>query len=471
MRHSVLFYLNGKRHEISGSAVFTPLSSFLRENQRLCGTKVVCAEGACGACTVLIGAPAATASLRYKAMNSCLLALHQTHGCHVVTVEGVRRGDSLSPVQQALIAGHGAQCGFCTPGMVMTLTGVCEGRPEDSPAGSLSDALCGNLCRCTGYLPILESAARIDRAAYSPLRDLYPEAQMAAALFAARQEPTEIVAEGRRLLIPLTYEEAARQKQAFPEAVFVAGATELGVQWKKTGASPRVLISLAAIMASATVRLDGDSLVIDAGASWTQVEAETRARFPALAGLLRRFAGPQIKSAGTVGGQIAQNSPVGDFLPLLHVLNTRLTLVGPEGRREIGMGDLGTLGPEELIACVTLPLPSTDQRLRLEKVSRRAGFDRSIVSAALLLTLRSGTIAEAKLAYGGVRPRVCRLPRTEAFLAGKPLTEATLRAAGEILLSEIDPVDDARGSREYRTLLAANLLLRALDQELDEESA
>ena len=197
MRHSLLFYLNGKRHEISGTPAFMSLSHFLREEQRLCGTKVVCAEGACGACTVLVGTPALS-RLSYRALNSCLLSVHQVQGCHVVTVEGVSRSPALSAVQQALVAGHGAQCGFCTPGMVMALTGVCE----DGQTEGLPDALCGNLCRCTGYLPILESAALLDRAAYLPLNTLYPGAEMAAELYAARQEPLDINADGRRLLAP-----------------------------------------------------------------------------------------------------------------------------------------------------------------------------------------------------------------------------------------------------------------------------
>lgn len=465
MRHSILFYLNGKRHDISGTPAFMSLSHFLREEQRLCGTKVVCAEGACGACTVLVGTPTSSGlsyrTLSYRALNSCLLSVHQIHGCHVVTVEGVSRSPALSAVQQALITGHGAQCGFCTPGMVMTLTGVCE----DGQTEGLPDALCGNLCRCTGYLPILESAALIDRAAYFPLRALYPSAELAAELYTARQEPLDIDADGRRLLVPLTYEAAAQAKRDTPEGVFVAGATELGVQWKKDGDSPHTLISLAALMASATVRVEGRALVLDAGATWAQVEAAARTDFPALARLLERFAGPQIKNAGTVGGQIAQNSPIGDALPLLHVLEARLELVGPGTRREIGMDALDSRTLDELIRRVRLPLPMDTQRLHLEKVTRRAGFDRSVVSAALRLTLNDNTITEAKLAYGGVGPRVCRLPRTEAFLAGQPLTEAVLRQAGEVLKTEIAPVDDARGSREYRALLAANLLLRALDFE------
>ena len=218
-------------------------------------------------------------------------------------------------------------------------------------------------------------------------------------------------------------------------------------------------------MAMATVHVEGSELVLDAGATWAQVEAAARADFPALARLLERFAGPQIKNAGTVGGQIAQNSPIGDALPLLHVLEARLELVGPGTRREIGMDALESRAPDELTRRVRLPLPMATERLHLEKVTRRAGFDRSVVSAALRLTLSGDTITEAKLAFGGVAPRVRRLPRTEAFLAGQPLTEAVLRQAGEVLKTEIAPADDARGSRDYKTLLAANLLLRALDVE------
>ena len=250
--------------------------------------------------------------------------------------------------------------------------------------------------------------------------------------------------------------------------MITGGATELGVQWAKQSDQPRSILSLSWV--TAQVCWEHDTLVIDATATWTQVEEAARECFPALAGLLKRFAGPQIKNAGTVGGQVVQASPIGDALPLLSVLAARVEVVNADGRREIPIGDF--LGPDgspltsdELVSRVTLPLPSPEWHLRLEKVSRRQGFDRSVVSAALLVQCAGGAIQDAKLAYGGLGPRIQRLPQTEAFLCGKPLSEQTLCLAGDVLRDEILPPDDSRGGSEYRSLLAANLLLRLLDEE------
>jgi xanthine dehydrogenase small subunit len=468
MNKAALFYINGKRHTRSDAALFQPLATFLRDDLRLTGTKVVCAEGACGACTVLVGRPEGD-GLTYQPLNSCLLSLYQMSGCHVVTVEGVARGSDVNPVQAALIAGHGAQCGFCTPGMVMTLTGACE---ADREPEELADVLTGNLCRCTGYLPILESARRIDREAYRSLAQLYPDTAMAEELRQYRQVPVEIETGTERVCLPTTLAEAVRWKQSHPSAVVVAGGTELGVQWAMIGEPATDVLCLAFLMSQAQVCCEQDCLVIDACACWTQVEKAARQDFPELARLLGRFAGPQIKNVGTVGGQIVQASPIGDALPMLSVLGARVQIMSVEGRREVSVdafleaGD-AVLAPGELVSRVTVPLPRPGQRLRLEKVSRRQAFDRSVVSAALLLTYPGETIQEARLAFGGLGPRVRRVPRTEAFLVGKPLTESTLRQAGDVLRDEITPPNDARGGAEYRSLLAANLLLCLLDERED----
>lgn len=466
MSHSLLFYVNGKRFLRDDATVFQPLTSFLREEQRLTGTKVVCAEGACGACTVLVGRPE-THGMRYRPLNACLLPLYQIAGCHVVTVEGLSNAPALSAVQEALVAHHGTQCGFCTPGMVMALTAHAEaGLPDDA----LEDSLCGNLCRCTGYLPILEAARGIDRASYRPLDELYPPGDLAAELAAWRAQPTDIEAAGRRLFIPTSLEEACRAKGERPEAVVVAGGTELGVQWNKQGSSPDDVICLSFITAQSAVACGSGYFVIDAGATWSQVEQAAQNSFPEMADLLRRFGALQVKNAGTVGGHICHGSPIGDALPLLCVLDARIEVVSEKGRREVPVREF--LGPErsaldagELVSRVHLPLPRQNQRLRLEKVSRRQGFDRSVVSAAMLLTCGGGAIQNAKLAFAGIAPHVCRLPRTEAFLIGRPLDEQTLCFAGDVLRAEITPSDDARGGGEYRSLLAANLLLRLLDGE------
>lgn len=456
-RGYIFFYINGQRVQLNGPRVFWRLSEFLRDERRLTGTKIVCAEGACGSCSVLQGRMEA-GTLRYRAVNSCLLSLFQLDGSHVVTVEGLTPGEATSEVQGALIAAHGAQCGYCTPGFVVALTAAQE---QGIAADALPSALSGNLCRCTGYLPMLEAGCAIKPAAYRPLAQIYPPDAMAADFAAHGADNIEIAVDGRRLFAPATLEEAVQIKRTHPEAVLVSGGTELAVPPSEVIDAGRALLSLGRVAALAEVRREADTLVLGAGATWTQVEAIAQTECPELAAYLRRFGAPQIRNVGTVAGSIAHVSPAADSLPPLLVLEADLEVADAQGKRLVPVREYTPRDCQGgLISRVLLPLPRAEQTLRLFKVSRRRGFDRSVVSAAFLLEAVEGRIQSLRIALSGVGPCVMRLARTEAFLKGRRLEEASLCAAGETLRAEIAPVSDGRAGAEYRGLLAENMLLK-----------
>lgn len=456
-RDHILFYINGQRIQLAGPLVFRRLSEFLRDERRLPGTKIVCAEGACGSCSVLKG-EMQDGALRYRAVNSCLQSLFQLDGSHVVTVEGLAQGGTFSAVQDAMIAAHGAQCGYCTPGFVVALTAAQE---QGVTAEDLPESLSDNLCRCTGYLPILEAGRGIKGDAYRPLAQSYPPGVMTADFGAHRNADVEIAAGGRTVFAPATLERAIQVKRAHPEAVIVSGATELAVPPSATLDDGRVLLSLGRIAELSEVRRDGDTLILGAGATWTQVETAARTHCPELAPFLRRFAAPQLRNVGTVAGSIVHGSAIADSLPPLFVLEATLELTGAGSRR---LAPVREFSPSALagglVSRVFVPLPRLGQTLRLFKVSGRRGFDRSVVSAAFLLEAGGGRIQTLRVALSGVGPRVMRLPRTEEFLQGLPLEEDALCAAQEPLRAEIAPVSDGRGSAEYRGLLAENMLLK-----------
>jgi xanthine dehydrogenase small subunit len=499
-RDHLLFYLNGERLLVRGEAVFLTLSEYLRDELRLVGTKVVCAEGDCGACSVLVGRPAAD-RLEYLPIDACITFLHQLDASHVVTVEGLARDGQLHPVQQAMVDGYGSQCGFCTPGIVMALAGHFEARAEacrhaadpSAPPTDARLALTGNLCRCTGYWQILESAAALDGAAVPRLAEHYPEAAMLAELRAAERDAVRIAAPPRQVLVAADLDAACRFRAEHPDCGVVAGATDVAVRRNKGAAEPESVLALGRrIPGFADAAIEGDVLRAGAGATWARLLDLVAERLPDLAQMLERFGAPQIRNAATLGGNLANASPIADSLPFLYVAGAVLELRGPADSRRVpiesfyrGYKQLD-LRPGELIAAVDIPLPGRGDELRLYKMSRRRALDIASFTAAVLVR-RAGaaggvgvgvsaaadagraapgqhsdpdTIASARLAYGGVGPTVLRLPRAEAFLAGRPFTLETFRRAGEIAATETTPWTDVRGSDGYRRRLAENALVK-----------
>jgi xanthine dehydrogenase small subunit len=480
MRDYLLLYVNGQRHEIRGETAFSSLTDFLRNDLRLPGTKVVCAEGDCGACTVLVGR-ATEHGLHYEPVDACIQFLYQLDGKHVVTVEGLAENGCLHPVQQAMIDGHGSQCGFCTPGIVMALAGLFEvqKRPDKE---SLQTALTGNLCRCTGYTPILNAAHAVDGKALSRLAARYQDEAMVRELQEHASEGVTVqggdAAQGKRrtFFAPRRLEEAIDFKARHPDAVIVSGGTELGVLRNKKCQDPPVLLSLGRVPRLARIDLTDGIAAIGANVTWTQVEHFARGNLPEFYKIIIRFGSPQIRNVATLVANVAHGSPIADSLPFLCVMDAEVEMVSRAGTRRVNLNrfykgyKVKDLTADEIITRVLVPLPRADDLLKLYKVSRRNDLDIATFGAGIRVRHEGDYIARAQVAYSGVGPTVVRLPATEAFLQGGRFTEATFREAGRLARDEIQPISDVRGSRDFRLLLAKNILLKFYHDCLEPEA-
>jgi xanthine dehydrogenase small subunit len=461
MRDHLVLFLNGRPHRLRGADAFRPLTDWLRRELALTGTKVICNEGDCGACTVLVGRPGLD-GLAYHTADSCLLAMYQLDGCHVVTVEGLTRDGRPHGLQQAMIDRHASQCGYCTPGFVMALAGACEaGVGGDREAQRI--ALTGNVCRCTGYLPLLDAAADVCAAGAKPVTELYASDEMTAECQALSAGPVRVT-DGRRVFFaPVRREDALAFKSERPEAVVVAGGTELGVWRNKRGDDPPALLSLARVPGLHGFS-HGDPVVIGANATWAELGPFAERYAPALLPIIRRFGSPQVRNLGTLVGNVANGSPIADSLCFLMARGAEVRLASVRGERSVPIDRFYTgyktkdLAPDEIITGVSVPAPVPGERLALYKVSKRLDMDIATFGAGVRLRLAGNAIERAWVAYSGVAPTVLRLRQTEACLAGKPFAEATFAAAGRVARGAVSPISDVRGGRDFRLTLAENVL-------------
>jgi xanthine dehydrogenase small subunit len=485
MRDYLAFYVNGQRHEVRGVTVLESLSDWLRSELRLVGTKVVCAEGDCGACSVLLGrlAPGGR-RFEYRAIDSCIAFLYQLDATHVVTVEGLKRNGALSPVQRAMVDCHGSQCGFCTPGFVVALHGLIEQRQAeqvcDGGAQTLDDeglryGLSGNLCRCTGYAQILEAGRSIDPSRVARIADLYADEPIIAELAALGRDSVIVpAATGEPLaMLPATLDEALALRAQHPASNVVAGATDVGVQKNHGKIDPRSVLWLgrAAGLDDVAVQPTGSRNVLSlgAGTNWRLVEEAAVEHLGEWWEVLSRFGSPQIREMGTLGGNLANASPIADSLPTLYALGSTVVVASTRGERRVpidafylGYKELD-LAEDELIVGVEVPLPESGERLQVEKVSKRRDMDISTVTSALWWRLANDgvTVAAARFAMGGVGPTVVRCRRAEALAIGRPASEETFAAAGRAARDEVSPITDVRGDATYRRQLVENLFLKA----------
>ena len=444
MRDFISLFINGVAYRIGEGAVRSTLSRFLRYDIGLTGTKIVCEEGDCGACTVLVGRRDGGGAMRYRAVNSCIQMMFQLDGTHVVTVEGL---GGRTAVQEAMVECHGAQCGYCTPGFVMALAGMAEEGECDARRG-----LTGNLCRCTGYESIIRAAESVGEQAR--IDALYPDLPVI---------DNEAVRVGN-FFRPVDLESAIRFKAEHPKCVIVQGGTDFGVWSTKRGFKPEAVLSLDGIDGLGDIHLDGRTLAVGGRVSLAQFETAVRDLVPQLGPIMERFGSPQIKNAGTLAGNIANASPIADTLPFLYVTDAQLELAGLGGTRRVGIRAFYKgyktldLAPDEIITRILIPLPEDGDLLRLYKISKRSHLDISSFTAAMLMRRTDGRVDSIRIAYGGVAPVVLRLPQTEEFLAGKTISRETFASAGEIARGEVAPISDVRGSREFRLQLAENVL-------------
>jgi len=464
VRDHILIHINGREHRIEGDAAFETLANYLRQGVGATGTKIVCEEGDCGACTVLTRRAAAD---DYRPVNSCILNLAQLDGSSIVTVEGlsevktVSRGDAetrredhrenvLHPVQAAMVQCHGAQCGYCTPGFVVAMAGMFETCDRVNEK-QVRDGLTGNLCRCTGYEPIIKAALAVDGAPAAKMRERYP----------SLPDANDSVQVGT-FCAPATLDEAIAFKREHSGCTIVQGGTDVGVWVNKRNYAARAMLSLAKIDSLRELREEDGTIVAGANTTLADFETFIADRIPELAGILAIFGSPQIKNAGTLVGNIANGSPIGDTLPYLFVAGAMLEMNAGTRSVPIDRFYLGyrkfDLQPGEIITRVRLSI--VRDTLKLYKVSRRKDLDISAFTAAIRLAMTGDHIDRAGIAYGGVAPTVVRLPRTEAFLAGKTATLDTFEQAGRIARTEIKPISDVRGSADYRLQLAENIMAK-----------
>jgi len=461
---AIRFLLNGEPWAVAGMAPTTTLLDWLRDNALLKGTKEGCAEGDCGACTVALGEPGDDGrTLRWQAANSCLLMLPQVHGKAVLTVEGLAASNAdLSPVQQALIDADASQCGFCTPGFAMTMFAFQQGG-EEAYDGAIHEALAGNLCRCTGYRPLVEATRRV--------------AGQPDAAFAARSggwcrtiaglpaAPTYAAGE-QRFLSPGNLDDLIALRRQHPDASLLAGGTDLGLLVSKERRPLATVISTSGVAELNRLTLDDDHLEIGAAVSYSRALPLIDEAFPALGALIRRLGSRQIRNLGTIGGNCANASPIGDTPPCLIVLEASMIAAGPLGRREIPAEAFfvdyrrTALAADEVLVSVRLPLLRNNQAFHCYKVSKRHDQDISAVIGAYRLTFEGPMVGEARIAYGGMAATPKRAPEAEAALRHKPWTAETAAAAVAALSEDYRPISDFRASAGYRTMVAGNLIRR-----------
>ena len=462
MRNHILIYINGRRQEVHGADVFRSLSDYLRYQRRLVGTKVVCAEGDCGSCTVFVGRLSGGRIL-YRTVTSCIQFMYQLDGAHIITIEGLKHHGRLNPVQEAMVRCQGTQCGFCTPGFVVSLHALLQENRQPSEQ-EVRTALVGNLCRCTGYQPILQAALWAAEQPLPPLESWYTPQEMIDDFATSANESVLAEDDGRTFFKPSTLAEAVQFRSENPHCTIFAGGTDLGVQINKGVRDVTSVLAINALPELQGVVQENKAIVAGAAATIAEFERVAERALPELGNLLHYFGSAQIRSAATVGGNIANASPIGDSMPAMYVLNAEIELAGIAGTRRVNMNDFYTgykttvMRSDELIGRVIIPLPRESEILRLYKVSRRKDLDISAFTAAIWMRMSGSTIAAIRIAYGGVGPNILRLNRTEAFLTGQPLSDKTMIDAGAIAEQEIAPISDVRGSAEYRRQLGRNIL-------------
>jgi xanthine dehydrogenase small subunit len=462
----IRFLLNGDPIEIDCIKPTHTVLQYLREHRRLTGTKEGCAEGDCGACTVVIG-EVRDDYLVLKAVNACIQFMPTLDGKALFTVEYLRQADGkLHPVQQAMVEYHGSQCGFCTPGFIMSLWSVynqhvrSNSRPGDS---ELRTALSGNLCRCTGYRPILDAG--------KAMFDLSP---VSFAETGIRKKLTKLKRD-RALSYrigdagfhaPKTLSELVNLRVALPKATILAGGTDVGLWVNKQFRDLGEIIYVGEVAELQEIQCDGDTIRIGASVSLTDAYATLVKHYPEATEMGERFASVPIRNAGTLGGNIANGSPIGDSMPWLIVVGAKVIMRGPKGSRAVPLDAFyldymqKDMAEDEIVEAIEIPLPAPNQIFRTYKVAKRFDSDISAVCAAFSLFLEDDKIVDARIAFGGMSATPKRTQRCEQVFLGKPWNEAVVNDAAKALADDFHPLSDLRASAGYRLRVAENLIRR-----------
>jgi xanthine dehydrogenase small subunit len=447
------------------------LLEVLREDLHCTGTKEGCGEGDCGACTVVLG-EAVNGQLEYKAINSCIRLAHSVDGLAVWTAEDLANGSGeLHPAQEAMVQCHGSQCGFCTPGFVMSLFGMYQnsGGGKNIDRSQAQADLSGNLCRCTGYRPILDAAQQMGSLPL-PAGCGVDEAATVAALQALRKKKE--AAGGAAYLRPTTLAALLQQRAAHPKAQVVAGCTDVGLWVTKMHKRFAQVLDVTAVRELRRVESYPHHIAIGAAVTLTDAYAALVQDRPQIKTFAQRFAGLPVRNSGTLGGNVANGSPIGDSMPLLIALGASVVLMrwdaklGQIAHRELRLEDLYTgyrtnvMKPDELLCWIKVPRPVTGEDMKVYKISKRFDDDISAVCLAIQMTVQDGVVQQVSIGAGGVAATPVRARRTEAALRGQPWTPEAVKAAVAALRAEFQPISDMRASAAYRHTVLGNLLQR-----------
>jgi xanthine dehydrogenase small subunit len=458
--------LNGVPTPIAEVPSSTTLLDWLRDHVRLRGTKEGCAEGDCGACAVVLERAAADGSIKRAVVNACITLVGQVDGLGVRTVEGLVGPDgTLHPVQAALAESGGTQCGFCTPGFVMAAYAFVRGG-EPPETRLLHDALAGNLCRCTGYRPIVDAIRGVIPLESDPV-DEHTSSLRQALKEVTRSHSVVFESGADHFYAPSTLDEALALRARFPHALVLAGGTDLGLLVSQRRQRLPAIIHLGRVAELTRIEEFEDALRIGAMVTYTDAYGALTRQYPSIGQYWTRIGSRQIRNMGTIGGNLATASPVGDTLPILLALEARILVrSAARGSRELAAEEFfigyrqSALAPDELIEAIRLPKPAPGALFFADKVSKRRDQDISAVCAAYWLKMEGEVVVSARLAFGGMAAMPKRAHRAEAALTGRPLDEAAVAGASAELTREFQPLSDWRGSAEYRTMVGRNLLRR-----------
>ena len=468
MRRRLRFLLGHESIELETVDPTLTVLEWLRRHVHRRGTKEGCAEGDCGACSVIVAEPAGE-RLRYRAVNACIQFVATLDGCQLLTVEDLTGPDgTLHPVQRAMVDHHGSQCGFCTPGFVMTLAALHHEEAGPYARGRIDDALAGNLCRYTGYGPIIRAAQVMATTPGATAHLTDREREVLARLAAWRDGATFAVgASGRTFYSPGSLDDLLRLATEHPHATILAGSTDVGLWVTKQRRVLDPVIWLGRVPELAVIEETEEALRIGAGVTYARAFAHIARLWSQAGELNRRLGSEQIRHAGTIGGNIANGSPIGDSPPWLIAAGATLHLASAGERRSMPLEDFFIAygrqdrRPGEIVEAVTVPKPGPDTWLHCYKITKRFDQDISAVCAGIQLRRVGEHISEARIAYGGMAATPKRAARAEKALTGAPFEEASFRRAMAALAEDYQPISDMRASAAYRLKVAQNLLLKA----------
>jgi xanthine dehydrogenase small subunit len=448
------FQLNGRTVIEERISPTTTLLDYLRLNARLTGTKEGCAEGDCGACTVVIGQPQ-DGALAWRAVNSCLVLVPQVDGLPVITVEGLAQPDgTLHSVQQSLIEADATQCGFCTPGFAMAMFAFAQGN-EARDEEIIHEALAGNLCRCTGYKPIVEAC--------KTMRADPPGCGFGAG---AGEAATEYRQGAQLYLAPRSIGELVEARAKYPEAFVLGGGTDLGIRVSKEREAFPAVISTQWVSELRAISEEKDKLTIGGGVTYTDALPALDKHFSSFAALVRRIGSRQIRNIGTLAANIANASPIGDTIPCLIALDATIVLRSKHGIRGVKADAFITayrktaMEKDEIIQAIDIPLLKEGTTFTTYKLSKRFDQDISTVIGAYRLRIQDGKVSELRAAYGGMAATTARAKHVEAAIVGKSWTAEMLKDVDALIAQDFQPMTDHRGTDAYRLRAAANLIRR-----------